>query len=65
VTQNGVSNIWSQPVDGGEPKPLTDFTSGSIYHFAYSLDGTRLFLARGQQIRDAVLISTTPGKRPT
>jgi len=59
VTEKGTSNIWKHPIDGGEPKPLTDFTIASIYHFAYSLDGTRLFLARGQQIRDAVLIKTT------
>lgn len=56
VNERGVSNIWLQPVNGTPVKRLTSFTSGSIYHFAYSLDGTRLFLARGNQIRDAVLI---------
>lgn len=56
VTENGVSNIWLQPIDGGEPKRLTDFSISSIYNFAYSADGSRLYLARGQQIRDAVLI---------
>ncbi|MFN0277175.1 MAG: winged helix-turn-helix domain-containing protein [Pyrinomonadaceae bacterium] len=56
VTEKGVSNIWTHPIDGGKPKRLTDFTIASIYNFAYSLDGSRLFLARGQQIRDAVLI---------
>ena len=25
VTEKGVSNIWLQPIDGSEPKPLTDF----------------------------------------
>ena len=58
-----ISNIWLQPIDGGRARRLTDFTSGNIYHFAYSLDGTRLFLARGQQIRDAVLITRSDGKR--
>ena len=53
------SNLWVQPIDGGQPKPLTDFTNGSIYHFAYSRDGERLFLARGNQIHDAVLITST------
>lgn len=56
VTEKGISNIWLQAVEGGEPRRLTDFTIGSIYNFAFSLDGTRLFVARGQQIRDAVLI---------
>ena len=57
VSDKGVSNIWIQPIDGSSPKQLTNFTNGSIYHFAYSLDGSRLFLARGNQIRDAILIS--------
>jgi DNA-binding winged helix-turn-helix (wHTH) protein/Tol biopolymer transport system component len=56
ITEKGISNIWLSPVDGSESKPLTDFTIGSIYHFAFSTDGMRLFVARGQQIRDAVLI---------
>ena len=54
-----VSNLWVQPVNGGQPKRLTDFTNSSIYHFAYSRDGTRLFLARGNQIHDAILIKNT------
>jgi Tol biopolymer transport system component len=56
VTENGVSNIWLQPIDGGQPRPLTDFKIESIYNFAYSADGSRLYVARGQQIRDAMLI---------
>jgi len=57
VTEKDVSNLWLQPVDGSPPRRSTDFTAGSIYHFAYSRDGKRLYLARGTQIRDAVLIS--------
>jgi DNA-binding winged helix-turn-helix (wHTH) protein/Tol biopolymer transport system component len=57
VTEKGVSNIWLQPIDGKRPRRLTNFNIASIYNFAYSADGTRLFLARGTQIRDAVLIS--------
>ena len=56
VNENGISNIWTHPIDGGPPKRLTDFTHGSIYHFAYAMDGKRLFLARGNQVRDAILI---------
>src|SRR5262249_49348103 len=26
--QKGVSNIWTQQIDGGKPRQLTDFTSG-------------------------------------
>lgn len=55
LTDKGISNIWLQPIDG-PAKRLTDFTGGSIYNFAYSLDGKRLYVARGHQIRDAILI---------
>jgi len=56
VFKKDATNVWLQPIDGKPPRQLTDFTSGSTYNFAYSHDGTRLYLARGQQIRDAVLI---------
>jgi Tol biopolymer transport system component len=57
VQQKDINNLWLQPIDGGPPKPLTNFTSGQIHNFAYSADGTRLFLSRGaHQQNDAVLI---------
>jgi hypothetical protein len=52
-----VSNLWSQPLDGGKAKQITDFKSDLIYNFAYSRDGRQLALARGSHTRDAVLIS--------
>lgn len=57
ATEKDVSNLWLQPVDGSRPRRLTNFTAGSIYHFAYSRDFRTLYLARGTQIRDAILIS--------
>jgi eukaryotic-like serine/threonine-protein kinase len=55
-TRNGVSNIWSQPIEGGPPKQITNFGSDLIFRFALSPDGRRLVLARGIQTRDVVLI---------
>jgi Tol biopolymer transport system component len=55
-TQDGVSNIWSQPIDGGPLKQLTNFKSDLIFRFALSPDGRQLALARGTQTRDVVLI---------
>ncbi len=52
----GVGNVWKQPFDGGKPQPLTDFTSGVIYNFAVSPDGSKLYVARGHPVNDAVLI---------
>jgi len=56
VTSGGVSNIWSQPIDGGPPRQLTDFKAEQIFAFDWSRDG-RLLLARGVANRDVVLIS--------
>src|SRR6266404_646230 len=53
---SGVSNIWSQPINGDPPKQLTDFKSDLIFSFALSADGSKLVLARGTQTRDVVLI---------
>ncbi len=57
VTRQGVSNIWSKPIDGGPPRQLTSFTSDRIFRFAWSRDGKFLACERGMVINDAVLIS--------
>ena len=54
--KNGVSNIVAQPLDGGEPKPLTDFKADRIFSFAWSRDGKQLALSRGTVNNDVVLI---------
>ena len=51
------SNLWRQPIDGGPPQQLTDFTSGELHNFAFSPDGTLLYVARGYEVRDAMLIA--------
>jgi serine/threonine protein kinase/Tol biopolymer transport system component len=56
-TTNGVSNIWAQPLAGGEPKQLTVFKDQRIFNFAWSLDGKQLALSRGVVNSDVVLIS--------
>jgi Tol biopolymer transport system component len=53
----GVANIYIQPIDGKPAHALTDFTSGDIYNFAFAADGSRLYLARGYAVTNAVLIS--------
>jgi len=40
------SNIWVQPNDRGTPYSVTNFTDGSIGHYAWSHDGTRLAISR-------------------
>ena len=57
VTLGGVSNLWAQPVDGGPPKQLTNFTAEYIFGFDISRDGKQVALSRGTQATDVVLIS--------
>jgi eukaryotic-like serine/threonine-protein kinase len=52
-----VSNIWSQSLDGGPPKQLTDFKTDLIFNFAWSADGRKLVLSRGTVSDDVVMIS--------
>jgi Tol biopolymer transport system component len=51
-----VSNIWSQPIDGGPPKQVTQFTSELIEGFDWSHDGT-LVCSRLHGVQDVVIIS--------
>jgi serine/threonine protein kinase/Tol biopolymer transport system component len=55
--RSGAANIWSQPVAGGQPARLTDFTSDNIYSFDLSRDGRQLALARGSVSSDVVVMS--------
>ncbi len=57
LTRKGASNVWEQPLTGGEPRQVTDFTSGHIFGFAWSRDGKELLLAKGMRTSDVVLIS--------
>ncbi|HEX6625714.1 MAG TPA: protein kinase, partial [Pyrinomonadaceae bacterium] len=55
--RDDLSNIWSQPVDGGKPTQATNFQGDQIFNFAWSHDGKQLALARGRVTDDVVLIS--------
>jgi Tol biopolymer transport system component len=57
VISDNVSNLWSQPIDGGKPKQVTDFKEMLITSFAWSQDGKQLACSRGILNRDAILIT--------
>ena len=57
VTQDGVSNLWEQPLPGGKPKQITRFTSSQIFDFSWTRDRTRLLMSRGSENLDAVLLT--------
>jgi Tol biopolymer transport system component len=58
--RGGVSNIFAQPLGGGKPIQITKFTSGSMFSFAWSRDGSQLACARGGVTSDVVLIHNQP-----
>lgn len=55
-TLGTTSNIWTQPLDGTKPTPLTAFKEFQIAQFALNPEGTRLAVARGSRNQDIVLI---------
>ena len=57
LTRAGATNIWEQPLSGGEPKQLTKFTSGLIFGFSWSSDNTHFLLTWGSISRDVILLS--------
>jgi serine/threonine protein kinase len=57
VNRDFVPNLWMQPLDGGEAKQLTNFTSQGISNYAWSRDGKQLVVARTTFKSDVVLIS--------
>jgi len=53
--QDGLADIWSQPIDGGEPKRITNFKSDTIFSFDWSRDN-KLVISLGTSASDVVLI---------
>jgi eukaryotic-like serine/threonine-protein kinase len=56
VRENGVDNIWIQPVDGTAGHPITHFTSQQIQSFHWSPDGKNLGVLSGHTDSDVVLL---------
>jgi TolB protein len=55
--RDGIANIWSQPIDGGQPKQLTDFKNDQVFSYDWSRDGKELVCERGMETSDVVLIT--------
>lgn len=53
---DGASNLWVQPVAGGEPVKLTSFDGGLINDFRWDRSGD-LFVSRGKIVADIVAIT--------
>jgi len=56
VLENGVDNVWVQPLDGSAGHLITNFNSGKIRDFHWSLDGKSLGILRSKSESDVVLL---------
>jgi eukaryotic-like serine/threonine-protein kinase len=56
ITENGVDNLWAQPLDGSPSHQLTHFTSELITDFHWSPDGKTLAVVRQHDVSDVVLL---------
>ena len=56
IRENGVDNLWVQPLDGSAGHQITNFTSEQIDEFHWSPDGKSLGLLRGHSESDVVLL---------
>ena len=56
VAENGVDNVWIQPIDGTLGHQITHFNSERILSFHWSPDGKSLGILRGHTDSDVVLL---------
>ena len=56
IRENGVDNIWVQPLDGSRGRQITYFDSEQILNFRWSAEGRSLCILRGHTESDVVLI---------
>ncbi len=59
IVENGVGNVWAQPLDGSPGHRLTNFTSDQIRTFQFSPDGKSLAVVRFHVVSDVVLLRDT------
>jgi serine/threonine protein kinase len=56
IRENGVDNIWFQPLDGSAGRQITKFDSEQILQFHWSPDGKNLGILRGHTDSDVILL---------
>jgi eukaryotic-like serine/threonine-protein kinase len=59
IVENGIGNVWAQPLDGSPGHRLTNFTSDRIRSFQFSPDGKTLAVTRLHVVSDVVLLRET------
>jgi serine/threonine protein kinase/Tol biopolymer transport system component len=62
ITQNGVDNVWLQPLDGSSGRQLTNFKSDQIATIRWSPDGKTLAVLGRRIEADVVLLRESSAK---
>jgi serine/threonine protein kinase len=63
ITENGVGNLWAQPIKGRPGHPITRFSSERIGYYGLSPEGDNLLLSRYHRDSDVVLLRDTSAQR--
>jgi Tol biopolymer transport system component len=56
IRDNGVDNVWVQPLDGSPGKKITNFSTDQITDIRWSPDGKTLGILRTHSDSDVVLL---------
>lgn len=59
IRENGVDNLWLQPLDGAQGRQITNFSSDAINMLEFSPDGKTLGVLRSHLESDVVLLRDT------
>jgi Tol biopolymer transport system component len=63
VGENGVENLWRQPIQGTPGHQITNFSTDSFVNYQYSPDGKTLGVLRYHSDSDVVLLRDTAPKK--
>ncbi|HXW18395.1 MAG TPA: hypothetical protein VEJ39_08820, partial [Candidatus Acidoferrales bacterium] len=59
IVEQGVANVWKQPLDGSPGHRLTNFAADQMSDFRFSPDGKSMAVARQHIVSDVVLLRDT------
>ncbi len=57
VSPGEFQHLWEIPLDGGEPKQLTNFGANGVARREFSKDGKHIAIVRGEGISNAIMVS--------
>ena len=63
ITENGVGNLWAQPIMGGLGHQITNFSSELIGYYQLSRDGKNILVHRRHIDSDIVLLRDTAAQQ--